>query len=346
MLNYNSFVANDMVNGDLPSLNAHQVDLSNRLSRLSLDLEATFHDHDITLSFLRNRRSSLGDEQIKITFGFDDQIVAVFLPKDGLQRICASIGYDISPDIRVSKTLSIITEFVFTPCIEVLETMLGTKIEVQSVETAQFDVPETQSINFRVTQEDLPEMEFKLVARPDFLNYLLDVLPTTPLPSRSLRESEVVASFRTDFFNIALVDLRQCIPGDVILTEVNQSDLSDGHLWVGANLMASISTKSGEIALASEFESYTQVTDHRKYKFMEREDKKSPLDDLEVLLSIEVDRIDIKIADVENLNPGSVVKLNSEHPDQVVVYANNQPFAEGDLVQLEDSIGVQITKVL
>ena len=337
-----------VVNCDLRMLDTHDVALCNRVSSLELALKTTFQGQDIMLSFAKGHRGRLSSEELKVTLSAEEQIMSFYFSKDGLTNICQACGYNVANDRWSMATQRLVCEFIFAPCIEALETALDKKIQFEEVELVSHRPYKEHDLGLTVAYgKSLDEViEFGFTSQQIVLNKLLDKIPTAQLPIQKLEFLTVPTSLRVGLYHIALQDLRGAQLGDVIMTGTKWASLSPGDLWVGSNFVASTAIENGAIVMASDFKKYTNSNHHRVSTSMEKQLASNILEDLDALLSIEVDRVDIKFSDLENMHVGSVVKLDSDRPDQVVLYTNAHPFAEGDLVQLDDCIGVQITKFL
>lgn len=70
-----------------------------------------------------------------------------------------------------------------------------------------------------------------------------------------------------------------------------------------------------------------------------------PVDDVTVTLRIEAARLDLSIAALSALHAGQVIDLPDMSPDDVAILANGQTIARGALVQIGETVGVQITRL-
>ena len=69
------------------------------------------------------------------------------------------------------------------------------------------------------------------------------------------------------------------------------------------------------------------------------------LNDLSVTLSVEFDRMTKPLAELKDLDAGAVLPFDTNAPETVRLMANGKPFADGELVRIEDRIGVRLTKM-
>jgi flagellar motor switch protein FliN len=71
----------------------------------------------------------------------------------------------------------------------------------------------------------------------------------------------------------------------------------------------------------------------------------SHLEDVQIEISVELGHASLKVKEVLGLAQGSVIKLNKSVGDEVEVIMNQQRFARGEVVVINDSFGVRIVSV-
>ena len=68
--------------------------------------------------------------------------------------------------------------------------------------------------------------------------------------------------------------------------------------------------------------------------------------DLPLELSVELDRRTMKVREILNLQPGSVIKMNRSAGDNMSLLFHGVLVGYGEIVVIEDTIGVRITDIL
>ena len=68
--------------------------------------------------------------------------------------------------------------------------------------------------------------------------------------------------------------------------------------------------------------------------------------DVPVKVTVELGACQMAMRDVLQLNSGSVVQLDRIADQPVDLYVNNKKFARGEVVVIEDRLGIRITQVL
>jgi flagellar motor switch protein FliN/FliY len=71
----------------------------------------------------------------------------------------------------------------------------------------------------------------------------------------------------------------------------------------------------------------------------------SHLEDVQIEISAELGQASLKVKEVLGLAQGSVIKLNKSVGDEVEVILNQQSFARGEVVVINDAFGVRIVSV-
>ena len=77
--------------------------------------------------------------------------------------------------------------------------------------------------------------------------------------------------------------------------------------------------------------------------------KPVPLTSLEVMVDFDLGRTAVSLADLESWKAGSVVKLDPPARGEgveVTLRANGQVIGTGDLVKIDDRLGVRISRLL
>ena len=68
--------------------------------------------------------------------------------------------------------------------------------------------------------------------------------------------------------------------------------------------------------------------------------------DIDIRLSFELDRRSITVGELPQLAPGYVFKLNGDMQAPVTVRANGKAIAQGRIVDMDGTLGVQLTRML
>ncbi|QCI27066.1 FliM/FliN family flagellar motor switch protein [Buchnera aphidicola] len=70
------------------------------------------------------------------------------------------------------------------------------------------------------------------------------------------------------------------------------------------------------------------------------------LDDILLDIIIQIGIIKIKIKDLLNIKPGTILNLNKSNNEMLDIILNNTIIAKGELVQLKEKYGIRITQII
>jgi flagellar motor switch protein FliN len=68
--------------------------------------------------------------------------------------------------------------------------------------------------------------------------------------------------------------------------------------------------------------------------------------DITVGLTVELGRTNMKVRDIMALSSGTVLQLDKKVEDHVDLYVNGKLIGRGEVVVVDDSLGIKITEVI
>lgn len=68
--------------------------------------------------------------------------------------------------------------------------------------------------------------------------------------------------------------------------------------------------------------------------------------DLRLSLSVELGRAKLKISEILDLEPSSVIKLSRSTGEGVEICTDNQPLVRGEIIAIEDRAGVRVNEIV
>lgn len=151
------------------------------------------------------------------------------------------------------------------------------------------------------------------------------------------------ASLQAGHQTLRLKQLASLAPGDIVL--LNQP-LQDLQLAVSSYLLADVRTDAKGDALASAW-----YLDERREISVESihtqddVDEVDVLDNLTVQLVCEVGRQSMTLAELKTLQPGSVLSMERGAQQAVDLIINGARVGQGELVRLDDALGVRIIRL-
>lgn len=157
---------------------------------------------------------------------------------------------------------------------------------------------------------------------------LRDILPTVPLE----------VTLESGYLLLKPDEVAALAPEDVLLPEAWTAPdtltlrLRRGH---GASLTAACSVENGQAILS------TPLSEEPEPSMDNTE-----LKDIDIRLTFELERRLITVGDLEALAPGYAFALESDPSSPVTIRANGKAVARGRLVDMNGTLGVQITETL
>lgn len=68
--------------------------------------------------------------------------------------------------------------------------------------------------------------------------------------------------------------------------------------------------------------------------------------DIPVGLSVELGRTQMQVRDIMGLAPGTVIELEKKSDEPVELYVNGRLIGKGEVVIVNDALGIKITEVM
>lgn len=142
-------------------------------------------------------------------------------------------------------------------------------------------------------------------------------------------------------------DFADLTTGDALMLPQEWTKPPAAWVQVADTLRAPVKEQGGKLQMHRPFgpipdlqQKEADMTDQRPLSKAEA----TPITDgLPVQVSLELGRTEIRLADLGRLAPGSVLPFETPLPKTVRLIANGAAFAEGELVKLDDKIGVRLT---
>ncbi len=167
---------------------------------------------------------------------------------------------------------------------------------------------------------------------------------------RSLKHLTVPVSLIGPAALLARAELRALGEGDVFFpSEHWTSKLDFVHMVVADRHIVPLSRADGGFVLGGPEDDLNLITKRlTEGGRMSESDTSKPgaLNDPRTFVTIELERREMTVSEIEGLQKGSVLPCEIASVDEVLLCADGVPVAAGRLVQLETKIGVQITRLI
>lgn len=157
--------------------------------------------------------------------------------------------------------------------------------------------------------------------------------------------------------NLASVQLRGVRAGDVLMLEQAFFDVQGhGHLNIGRHrLQGRIDDESGPLCLnliAIEEASMDEEFVIEEYPGPELDEPvedvfgREPFDELSMALTVRCGVLSLTLGELRNLAPGAVLGITGYAPGMAGLYYGERPIGQGQLVEVDGRLGLQLSRVV
>jgi type III secretion protein Q len=288
----------------------------------------------------------------RLMLRIDGEDAELSLARSLLDMLIASVDPDLSLEKLHPDHAAIVLEFALSEVLDTLEAGFDWSLAVVSVLPSRIR-PEVErpALTFGLTIEDLGSLTCELrlaVGQAIEVARRIDQYSGAEQASVDL---PIAVCLRQAAATLLLKEIRSLTPGDVMLVdEVCRPDgtavaVIGEHLVAAVELVPSgglLSTYSTR-GRGSPWEwSMEKPPDALRGSAPETAD----LDDLPVRLVFEFGRLELSLGEIRRLAPGAVLPLTRPLDDAVDIVANGRRIGRGMIVQIGDSIGVRVTRLL
>jgi flagellar motor switch/type III secretory pathway protein FliN len=249
----------------------------------------------------------------------------------------------LSPD-----RLALVIEHIFDDGMIQLETERDTKIEItQVVQNVEFDTF-NQLGAWKVLGE-VPAATFTAYFdaedREAALEKLVSAFPERE--PRSLRHLKVPCVFLGPISILGAHDIQQLREGSVYFPDQDWSYGGQLALCLKTgNTLLGLSQQDGKLVANGHEDDLSALAERHAHGGTRMTQGTEARGQTTALVTVELASEELSIADIEEIRAGSVVDFEIGRVDLVTLSVAGNAIAEGRLVQLENTIGVQITRLL
>lgn len=252
--------------------------------------------------------------------------------------------YQLEPTQR-----ALVAEHLLSDELASLEDQFGTSIRVLRVEPdVTYDLAET---HLRLAATTVDGDPITLDVWSDAPDALLTALTTT-FPARPLQPLDDLKAQVKMLGPLSRISAKQCASLGVgaLLQPAQSWEDEDNtfYLLAGNKVLAPLRYVQGEgvVVDGTEVPFTDLIKDHSQDTAMTATETKASLADPNILVTVELSRMDLPLSQLQMIQNGDVVDFDLSSVDVVTICTNGKPFAEGELVQLDGSVGVHIRKML
>ncbi len=155
-------------------------------------------------------------------------------------------------------------------------------------------------------------------------------------------------TFQTHFLigktRISLMDFQRLSPGDIVILDEKPSG-KESEIWIYFPPSTYLTGTREEDKLIVNGGKGITMTEENNEEIEHQEPVLSNVDELDVNLTFEVGRKTVTLNDLKTIEPGYVFDLKNTLQNAVTIRANGKVAGKGQLVQIEDRVGVKITEI-
>lgn len=325
----------------------------NRLLCSGRFLQGDFSDHSFQLVALPDKHTSLAAAStFRITLA--DFEFYVELGLDLLQYAATRLQI---PD-AIDQLSSALKDAVYIAC---LEAFLGQSFGLSPLQLKP--APLTERLHpvgaeFVVeTSDQARSYRFNTYIHADFLpafaNWLQQQSVAERPPSAAVAAAPIPVEFILDEFYLAQNAVTALQPGDVIVTDAEQNQVL---VRAGQRLQQKGRLMDNTITLDGYLDEFVQEVNHDgafKESQPAQQDKAAELNyqqahdlfqDIPMQMTFHLHQQTMTLAELRALNDGQCVPLPLQQPTHIKISVNGKAFAQGELIQIDDQLGVRIVQ--
>lgn len=192
---------------------------------------------------------------------------------------------------------------------------------------------------------------------PETLLALCDAGPWRPVAGPLLASFQLAFAVTLGHLRLPILQVRHLRAGDVVMLEQPLFDAQgNGHLHVGRHrLHGCIDDESGPLCLTLISIEETSVDeDFATQQYPGHEDDQpvvdvfghEPFDELSMALNVRCGSLSLTLGELRNLAPGAVVGISGYAPGMAGLYYGDRPIGQGQLVEVDGRLGLQLSRVI
>jgi type III secretion protein Q len=325
----------------------------------------------ITASWPLASQDASGRYRLDITV--DGAPGAVILSRRVIEAVIATLDPNQGLDRLDPPQLALLFELALGDELSMLEISLGARLAITSVRAADEEAQNrAAALAVAITVEGLGTLGAELLLQPGhaimFAQFLDRCVPSPapqagegesihpPLPAGEDRlgaaiELTVAVGVRVAAATLAVGEIATLSPGDVVIVDQCRQQAKTAIAVIAEHLVVPVELTAAGARIAAP---PTRARGSLWEWSMENPGnspqpdvlKKTNFDDIPVKLLFELGRIELSLADIRQLAPGAIVPISRPLEDSVDILANGRRIGRGSLVQIGDSLGVRITRLL
>lgn len=284
-----------------------------------------------------------------IRIGAGDKAFHLGVPHRFLVMLLQSYGMAVAT-LPSSRSLLLLLEHRFSVALDTIERRTGKSIVAADIAHRAPDDGDRVRLAASVTVWGETFL-VKIWTPPELASAFLDMLDAQP--SGALVNGlnvAATAALRVAVTQLTLKTLASIRLNDVVLADVS-AGIGNGHFVIGERLSAKARWDNHSLTLI-ERPAPLAGADKEVWSMSETlsvSAEPDPMDadfnDLQIKVTFEIGRREIPLGDLRRLVPGYIFELNKEPRTAVDIYAGSRRVGHGEIVQVNDMLGVRVTRI-
>jgi type III secretion protein Q len=280
---------------------------------------------------------------------WDDQPALLVLAQAAAERLAARLEAQLAlVDVADQELAALLLESALQPLIERAEAAIGAAIALERLERGAPPASEHEPIGLRLAV-DGGAAELLLLHLPAAARDAL--LARWPEAPAVLDDLAAPLAFRIGATRLTAGELASLRRGDVVLLEQRpepqQIALIAGERWHFAARQgkAGLIVATRRRALANHEKDLWTMSSASPPEAAQTAPQDAELDELPITVVFEVGRQEIRLGELRRLGPGATFALGKDLAGAVDVYAGGRRIGQGEVVTIEDEVGVRLIRL-
>jgi type III secretion protein Q len=328
---------------DLPCYTSRQVRLHNRLHRRYAPWQSTLAGERLTVSWAQglvdHAALAEGADAVAIGLTLGDDDIQLRIPP----ALLALSGQAQSVTGLRSESDAMLLELAWLEWIEPLETRLGAPLRLGITQDALARYPVVVPLEVRVGER--PPFAITLQVDTATAERMAGWLEQYAAPlADPLASLHLTLAAEIGEAPLSLEELRSLVPGDVVMLD----RLPDGQLRLrlGEQLYCPARRTGDTLECLA---ALTALISDRNDSMTDTltptdgaRDLDTALDELPLRLVCQIGSVEVSLAQLREMGPGSLLQLTSATQDSVDLMVNGRRVGRGELVTIGDGLGVRL----
>jgi type III secretion protein Q len=246
---------------------------------------------------------------------------------------------------------ALLLEVAMLPIIMLWEQATGRTVSITSLRTASpGPAPEGLGLVFANDDQRWRLLLSCIPVRKRSPDPLAALLQFWPLAPRSMTHFCMPAALRVGTTRLSIAAFMSLRPGDAVLLQIGDGKsgmLVVAEVWTALARYDAANWRLLEAPKPASGAGRMEWT-MRRIDTVDDGPDNSPINDpdqLPVQLTFEVGRLEITLAELRRLGPGSVLELGRDIAEPVRISAQGRPVGQGELVDVEGMVGVKVVRL-